>query len=55
MEKEENKHVVFGVFEGVPPTPPAENTDLEERQAQQACRHSGEQIEPRDTIQARAG
>jgi hypothetical protein len=43
------------VFEGIPPTPPADPTDPEEWQAQQAWRHSGEQIEPSDTIQERAG
>ena len=55
MEKDGNKRVAFGVFEGVPPTPPADPTDPEEWQAQQTRRHSGEQIEPRDTIQERAG
>ena len=55
MEKDGNKRVAFGVFEGVPLTPPADPTDAEEWQAQQVLRHSGEQIEPRDTIQERAG
>ncbi len=55
MEKDGNKRVAFGVFEGAPPTPPADPTDSEEWQAQQAWRHSGEQIKPRDTIQERAG
>ena len=55
MEKNGNTRVAFGVFEGVPPTPPADPADPEDWQARQAWRHSGEQIEPRDTFQARAG
>ncbi len=55
MEKDGKKRVVFKVFEGFSPTPTADPTDTKERQAQQAWRHSGEQLEPSDTIQERAG